>query len=84
MAQETRNKLATWFPQAQHPIIISAPMLGTSNGTLAAEVSKAGGIGKFFALFRPSRFGLYSSKTNNKKGIIPGGFNFSPDSPRTS
>ncbi|KAH6617293.1 hypothetical protein F5144DRAFT_606799 [Chaetomium tenue] len=44
MAQETRNKLTTWFPQAQHPIIISAPMLGTSNGTLAAEVSKAGGI----------------------------------------
>ncbi|KAK4240191.1 hypothetical protein C8A03DRAFT_42232 [Achaetomium macrosporum] len=28
-----------------HPIIISAPMLGTSNGTLTAEVSKAGGIG---------------------------------------
>ncbi|KAK3295012.1 2-nitropropane dioxygenase [Chaetomium fimeti] len=57
MAQETRSKLTTWFPQAQHPIIISAPMLGTSNGTLAAEVSKAGGI-----------------------GIIPGGFNFLPDS----
>ncbi|KAL2144528.1 hypothetical protein VTI28DRAFT_8941 [Corynascus sepedonium] len=45
MAQRTSNKLATWFPQAQHPIIISAPMLGTSNATLAVEVSKAGGIG---------------------------------------
>ena len=48
MAQRTSNKLATWFPQAQHPIIISAPMLGTSNATLAVEVSKAGGIGAIF------------------------------------
>ncbi len=45
MAPQARSKLATWFPDAQHPIIISAPMLGTSNGVLAAEVSKAGGIG---------------------------------------
>ncbi|KAL2129500.1 hypothetical protein VTI74DRAFT_7668 [Chaetomium olivicolor] len=47
MAEATtqRNNLHTWFPHAHHPIIISAPMLGTSNGTLAAEVSKAGGIG---------------------------------------
>jgi nitronate monooxygenase len=56
MAQVTRNKLKTWFPQAQHPIIISAPMLGTSNGTLAAEVSKAGGIGK--SPFLPGPAGL--------------------------
>ncbi len=42
----TASKLTTRFPDAQHPIIISAPMLGTSNGTLAAEVSKAGGIGE--------------------------------------
>ncbi|KAG7286344.1 hypothetical protein NEMBOFW57_008653 [Staphylotrichum longicolle] len=53
------SKLSTWFPHAQQPIIISAPMLGTSNGTLAAAVSKAGGI-----------------------GIVPGGFNFTPDSPQ--
>lgn len=45
MAQPARSKLNTWFPHAQGPIIMSAPMLGTSNGTLAAEVSKAGGIG---------------------------------------
>ncbi|AEO64548.1 uncharacterized protein THITE_49067, partial [Thermothielavioides terrestris NRRL 8126] len=45
MALNRTSKLTTWFPQAQHPIIISAPMLGTSNATLAAEVSKAGGIG---------------------------------------
>ncbi|KAK4249736.1 hypothetical protein C7999DRAFT_39219 [Corynascus novoguineensis] len=44
-AGRTSSKLATWFPHAQHPIIISAPMLGTSNATLAVEVSKAGGIG---------------------------------------
>ncbi|KAL1844154.1 hypothetical protein VTJ49DRAFT_3810 [Mycothermus thermophilus] len=37
--------LNTWFPHVQHPIIFSAPMLGVANGTLAAEVSKAGGIG---------------------------------------
>jgi nitronate monooxygenase len=46
MAQQPRSILNTWFPHTQNPIIISAPMLGTSNGTLAAEVSKAGGIGK--------------------------------------
>ena len=50
MAPQARSKLATWFPEAQHPIIISAPMLGTSNGILAAEVSKAGGIGEYSPL----------------------------------
>ncbi|KXX81998.1 Nitronate monooxygenase [Madurella mycetomatis] len=39
------SKLTKLFPHAQTPVIISAPMLGTSNGTLAAEVSKAGGLG---------------------------------------
>ncbi|KAK0644503.1 2-nitropropane dioxygenase [Cercophora newfieldiana] len=39
------TKLQSWFPHAQTPIIISAPMLGAANGTLAAAVSKAGGIG---------------------------------------
>jgi len=47
MATLNQSKLGTWFPSAQHPIIISAPMLGTANGTLAAEVSKAGGIGNY-------------------------------------
>jgi nitronate monooxygenase len=55
MAPETRSKLSTWFPHAKHPIIISAPMLGTSNGTLAAEVSKAGGIGTLPPLISPPR-----------------------------
>lgn len=39
------NKLQTWFPTTKTPIIISAPMLGAANGTLAAAVSQAGGIG---------------------------------------
>ncbi|ORY68784.1 uncharacterized protein BCR38DRAFT_482269 [Pseudomassariella vexata] len=37
--------LKGWFPTISHPLVISAPMLATSNGTLAAEVSKAGGLG---------------------------------------
>ncbi|KAK0733279.1 FMN-dependent 2-nitropropane dioxygenase [Lasiosphaeria miniovina] len=40
-----KNMLKEWFPKAQSPFIISAPMLGVANGSLAAEVSKAGGIG---------------------------------------
>ncbi|KAL2115507.1 hypothetical protein VTJ04DRAFT_9762 [Mycothermus thermophilus] len=40
-----QSKLAEWFPHAQFPVIFSAPMLRASNGTLAAEVSKAGGVG---------------------------------------
>jgi len=47
MATLDQSKLGTWFPSAQHPIIISAPMLATANGNLAAEVSKAGGIGNY-------------------------------------
>ncbi|KAK4126706.1 inosine monophosphate dehydrogenase [Parathielavia appendiculata] len=45
MVHQTRSKLTALFPHAQHPVIISAPMLGTANSTLAAEVSKAGGLG---------------------------------------
>ncbi|KAK3937892.1 FMN-dependent 2-nitropropane dioxygenase [Diplogelasinospora grovesii] len=40
-----RPKLSAWFPNTESPVIISAPMLGVSNGTLAANVSKAGGFG---------------------------------------
>ncbi|KAL8357978.1 hypothetical protein RB598_002660 [Gaeumannomyces tritici] len=39
------NPLQKWFPNTEAPLIISAPMLGFANGTLAAEVSKAGGLG---------------------------------------
>lgn len=37
--------LSSWFPHTQLPLVISAPMLGVSNGLLAAAVSKAGGLG---------------------------------------
>ncbi|KAJ9156470.1 Nitronate monooxygenase [Pleurostoma richardsiae] len=39
------SRLQTWFPNTKRPVIISAPMLNASNGTLAAQVSKAGGFG---------------------------------------
>ncbi|KAK4100029.1 hypothetical protein N658DRAFT_525035 [Parathielavia hyrcaniae] len=45
MAQPLKTRLATLFPHVQHPVIFSAPMLGTANSSLAAEVSKAGGLG---------------------------------------
>ncbi|KAL8392539.1 hypothetical protein RB595_002653 [Gaeumannomyces hyphopodioides] len=39
------NPMQQWFPSTKAPLVISAPMLGLANGTLAAEVSKAGGLG---------------------------------------
>lgn len=42
---QPRNKLQQLFPNTKLPVIISAPMLGVTNGTLAANVSKAGGLG---------------------------------------
>ncbi|KAG6359316.1 hypothetical protein INS49_012837 [Diaporthe citri] len=42
---QPKSKLQEFFPNTKLPIIISAPMLGVSNGTLAAHVSKAGGLG---------------------------------------
>lgn len=43
--QPAKNKLQEWFPNTKVPVIVSAPMKGISNGTLAAHVSKAGGFG---------------------------------------
>lgn len=42
---QPRNKLQQLFPNTKLPVIISAPMLGVSNGALAAAVSRAGGFG---------------------------------------
>lgn len=42
---QPKSKLQEFFPNTKLPVIISAPMLGVSNGTLAAHVSKAGGLG---------------------------------------
>ncbi|KAH7630353.1 hypothetical protein B0T09DRAFT_147208 [Sordaria sp. MPI-SDFR-AT-0083] len=44
-AQTALTQLNSWFPTTKNPVIISAPMYLIANGTLAAEVSKAGGIG---------------------------------------
>lgn len=80
------NKLQEWFPNTKLPVIVSAPMLGSSNGTLAAQVSKAGGfgesqhtfhacLGKWYIQFQTSQL-----KNRNNLGIVPGGFDFNPDS----
>ncbi|KAJ2905522.1 hypothetical protein MKZ38_005166 [Zalerion maritima] len=37
--------LQKWYPHLQSPVVVSAPMLGVSNGKLAAAVSEAGGLG---------------------------------------
>ena len=75
-----KSLLNSWFPHAQNPIIVSAPMFGVSNGTLAAQVSKAGGIGE-----RASRSSCTAklSATNilYSTGIVPGGWLFAPGSP---
>lgn len=42
---QPKSKLQEFFPNTKLPVIISAPMLGVSNGALAAHVSKAGGFG---------------------------------------
>lgn len=42
---QPKNKLQEWFPNTKLPVIISAPMKGVANGTLAGQVSKAGGFG---------------------------------------
>lgn len=44
-ANTALTRLNSWFPTTKNPVIISAPMYLIANGTLAAEVSKAGGIG---------------------------------------
>ncbi|KAI6390674.1 hypothetical protein MCOR23_009431 [Pyricularia oryzae] len=41
----TTTLLKKWFPHTEAPVIISAPMLGIATGTLAAQVTKAGGLG---------------------------------------
>ncbi|KXJ88714.1 2-nitropropane dioxygenase [Microdochium bolleyi] len=41
----TSNLLKQWFPTTEAPAIMCAPMFLSVNGTLAAEVTKAGGLG---------------------------------------
>lgn len=39
------NKMQQWFPWTEAPVIVNAPMAGAVSPELAAEVSKAGGLG---------------------------------------
>ncbi|KAJ1337208.1 nitronate monooxygenase [Microdochium nivale] len=41
----TSNLLRQWFPTTKAPVIMCAPMFMSVNGTLAAEVTRAGGLG---------------------------------------
>ncbi|KAI0844523.1 inosine monophosphate dehydrogenase [Daldinia vernicosa] len=41
----TASRMKSWFPTTASPLIISAPMAGVTNIKLAAEVTKAGGLG---------------------------------------
>ena len=40
------SSLQKLFPGLVSPIICNAPMVGTASAAMAAEVTKAGGIGK--------------------------------------
>lgn len=48
------NVLHEWFPTAKWPLVISAPMFTVANGALAAEVTRAGGLGMVPAGMDPS------------------------------
>ncbi|TFB03884.1 hypothetical protein CCMA1212_003811 [Trichoderma ghanense] len=39
------NKMQQWFPWTEAPVVVNAPMAGAVSPELAAEVSKAGGLG---------------------------------------
>ncbi|KAH8653697.1 2-nitropropane dioxygenase [Xylariales sp. PMI_506] len=39
------NRMTSWFPTTTHPLIVSAPMAFVATPKLAAEVTKAGGLG---------------------------------------
>ncbi|KAI8960390.1 inosine monophosphate dehydrogenase [Daldinia sp. FL1419] len=45
IATMTASRMKSWFPTTTSPLIISAPMGGVTNIRLAAEVTKAGGLG---------------------------------------
>lgn len=70
--------LQKWFPWVKPPVIVSAPMLYVSNGRLAADVSKAGGLGMSSTSHACPI--IVKSSSNTLAGMIPGGYNFSsPD-----
>jgi hypothetical protein len=44
-AAMSSNKIQQWFPWTEAPVIVNAPMAGAASPELAAEVTKAGGLG---------------------------------------
>ncbi|OAQ61996.1 2-nitropropane dioxygenase [Pochonia chlamydosporia 170] len=62
-------KLQEWFPWTQSPIISNGPMMGVVNPKLAAEVTKAGGLGFLPCVFdiAPNSEHLSTLTTNLKE-----------------
>lgn len=65
--QPAKNKLQEWFPNTRLPVIISAPMKGVATGTLAGQVSKAGGFGKSYIYHIISHIRLLTDRKINKR-----------------
>ncbi|KAH7326061.1 2-nitropropane dioxygenase [Stachybotrys elegans] len=55
----SQNRLPEWFPWVAAPCIANGPMFGAASSALAAEVTKAGGIG-----FLPSTIDLSSGSAH--------------------
>ncbi|KAI1773633.1 FMN-dependent 2-nitropropane dioxygenase [Hypoxylon cercidicola] len=45
LAKMAGSRMKSWFPTTSYPLIVSAPMDFVTNPRLAAEVTKAGGLG---------------------------------------
>lgn len=54
MAQ-SKHLLQTWFPHTISPFIANAPMFGFADYSLAAAVTKAGGLG-MWTIYLPAGF----------------------------
>ncbi|KAI1277700.1 hypothetical protein F5Y07DRAFT_398253 [Xylaria sp. FL0933] len=48
------SRMQRWFPGTARPLIVSAPMAGITNPTLASEVVRAGGLGVYSHSLTPS------------------------------
>ncbi|KAI1759175.1 FMN-dependent 2-nitropropane dioxygenase [Hypoxylon sp. FL1150] len=45
LAKMAGSRMKSWFPTTSYPLIVGAPMATVTNPKLAAEVTKAGGLG---------------------------------------
>ncbi|KAI0432187.1 FMN-dependent 2-nitropropane dioxygenase [Xylaria sp. FL1042] len=54
------SRMQRWFPGTAHPLVVSAPMAGITNPTLASEVVRASGLGFIQGgrLFKPGSSAL--------------------------